>query len=296
MLKTYNYSIYFKTIWVFLSLSIYSTLLTAQTLYDVDWVDQVNVYYNTSLKTLTNTGTSNWGTSGAASSNFIISNTNGYLYYEVANTSDVQFGLSFNNPDPGTSSIKFSFRLEGGNIFIYIQGSMIGYFGTFSTGYRLQIERSGTNILFKINGSTVYGVSYGSAGSLIADVALKNGGSVLGLIQMTVAPPAPPPPTPIETIYHQLTDNPDGSYYIVSDNTLRLIFVDKYKINSGYSFKIYSTNPKVALKTNADYSGLTKNIGDNRIELSISSLSAGLYTFEIKDDKGLKKYLKFKKV
>lgn len=293
---------------VILAFLLIASILNGQQVYDVQWdpANLVNCTYSPpGSNTLINTGTSTWGSSGAPSLNVIPSGSNGHVYYEIANMSDVHFGLSITPPssfNPSPNAIAFAFRLEGGNIFIYLNQSMIGYFGGYSTGQRLQIERSGSTILFKINGSVVFNTSYNPAVQLWTWVALKNGGSSVGLMKMTEDVYTPPPPlVPVETIYHPLSNSLDGGIYILpSNSTLRIIYIDKYNSTNELKWKLYSkssTNPEYAYDDGSSVS-LVKNLGDNRIE--VVGLSAFLdlntvYIFEVTGEKGKKQYIKIKR-
>ena len=145
--------------------------------YNVTWID----FFRTSVSgtRVTNTNTSPGWKGSAASANRIPSNTNGHFEFIVPSPLyNRMIGFSENNFNSGTwthhwETIEYNMYLQSnGNILIYHSGALQGSVGTYSAGDVIRIEREGSNIHFKVNGSIRHTSNCPYSKSLIIDFCL----------------------------------------------------------------------------------------------------------------------------
>ncbi len=86
-------------------------------------------------------------------------------------------GLSASNTDANFASINYAVYFRYGVIRVYEQGVDKGSFGNFAVGDRLSVERVGTSISYKKNGTTFYTSGISSTGSLLVDTAIYLSGA-----------------------------------------------------------------------------------------------------------------------
>jgi len=155
-----------------------ASVLWAQSGHTVHWVDVVGC--SVSGGTLTrNNGSSNWGGAGAASSDSI--RWDGAVEFTVQQTNTYRMlGLSNSNADASYQSIGYAiYAASGGRLYVYESGHNRGQVGTYSVGDVLRVERVGSTVYYKRNGSVVYTSNVGSSGVLIADASIySNGGTI----------------------------------------------------------------------------------------------------------------------
>jgi hypothetical protein len=259
--------------------------------HSIFWTDMVNVNYNPSTMVLSNSGSGGWGSSGAASENYINPNEDGYYTHTITTSSTrVMLGLSYTNVNANFNTINFCFYLNTQrNLDIYENGIRKISLGRYNVGDKIQIERIGNKIYYKFKNALVRSVVCNVNNQLVTDVSFY-GSQSIGPVYMSRGV------EPMKSVYHPVKSDLDGGVYIVKNGKLRVKFTDKYGVNTSFTFKIYSQSPNNYELTDGDFSGLNKILGDNRIELDLSSsiTDTKVYVFEIIGDKGKKQYLKFR--
>jgi len=147
---------------------------------------------------LESTAPSGWGNSGAGSSQSIASNTDGWIEMVIEDQlkADLVFGLSDANINDDVESIDYGFELSKyNNAYWRRENSDRYYLGTYAEGDLLRVERAGSKIVYKKNGTIVATSNVSSRPSLVADVALLNTGSIVfkGRISSSSSVPSPSP-------------------------------------------------------------------------------------------------------
>jgi len=143
--------------------------------FPITWQDIVNVSVNNN--TITKSATDYTWTAGAASSNYIPANTDGWIEMTLKSTTwDIMFGLSSTNPNASWNTIEYNCyisRRNGNVVEIYKLGTQIvGNAAGFAVGDKFRVERSGGLIYFKRNGLTIYVMTGNAAEVLRADVSM----------------------------------------------------------------------------------------------------------------------------
>lgn len=142
--------------------------------YNVVWTDLVGVAANGN--SLAKTASDGWGNGGAASSNALSSNADGWAEYSVAGLNFIMFGFSEVNADADFTTIEYAvFTRVNGEIRIYEEGVNLGIFGTYSIGDILRVERIANSVFYKKNGVLLYTSTVSSSSALIVDVAMFSG-------------------------------------------------------------------------------------------------------------------------
>ncbi len=146
-----------------------------------DWTDIVGV--EISGNTITATGGTGWG-HGAASPNSLPANTDGWVETTVSQIDTYRMiGFSSSNIDAGYVSIDFAVYLTGQAAYVFENGN--NHYGPISItlGDVLRVERSGTAIIYRLNGNAFYSSVTSSTGSLVVDMSLYQTGSALSNIR-----------------------------------------------------------------------------------------------------------------
>lgn len=151
--------------------------------FDVVWTDLVNVTANGS--NLTKTASNAWGNSGAFSENMLIAGDDGWVEFTVTQESSYRmFGLSSVNVNAHYNTLDFAIYLFGtSTVYIYENGQNKGSFGSYSSGEVYRIERTGTTIEYKRNGTVFYVSNNPSTTNLHIDCALYNLGATISNVQ-----------------------------------------------------------------------------------------------------------------
>ncbi|WP_338792870.1 T9SS type A sorting domain-containing protein [Bernardetia sp. MNP-M8] len=141
----------------------------------VIWTDKVGVSEdaNGNIRSTTAYG---WGNSGAASTQVIPENSNGWaettILEDLSSNSKI-FGLSSSNANADKDQIQYAFEIYGDNIAAFENGQRVKYLGKYILGDVIRIERVGTDIQYLING-VLKRVTTGSNSSLLIDIAINN--------------------------------------------------------------------------------------------------------------------------
>ncbi len=131
---------------------------------------------------ITKTTTTGWGNSGLATEQVITGD--GYVAYEMPQTNKyLMVGLSSGNASATYSTIDYAiYNRSSGQIYIYEEGVDLGSFGTYQTGDTFRVERVGSTIYYKQNGTVLYTSTVPSTGNLLGDVAIySNDGKIKNL-------------------------------------------------------------------------------------------------------------------
>ena len=125
---------------------------------------------------------SGWGNSGAGSSQSIASNADGWIEMVVDDPSkaDLVFGLSDANVNDNKESTDYGFELSKyNNAYWTRENADRTYLGNYEAGDVLRIERTGSKVIYKRNGTVVATTNVSTRPALVADAALLNTGSTV---------------------------------------------------------------------------------------------------------------------
>ena len=158
------------------SVTINATDGSSNTVQPVTWRNVQNATVN--ANSVTKTGESMWGNSGAASTQTIQSG-DGYVEFTAVQTSNERFvGLSTSDPDFHYRSTDFGIHLNTGRAFyVYEKGQARGYFGDFNTGDKFRVAIINGRVQYLRNGVAFYSSSVSPKYPLMVDVALMGAGS-----------------------------------------------------------------------------------------------------------------------
>jgi len=150
------------------------------------WTDLVGVTADGS--TLTKTEANGWGNSGAASVQVIAGD--GAVEFEAVATNTYRMvGLSSSNASAHWDTIDYTiFMRDNGTLRVYEDGTNRGDFGAYQSGDILRVERIGSTVVYKQNGTVFYTSAAPSTGSLIADAALYDVGAKIENARIYEAP------------------------------------------------------------------------------------------------------------
>jgi hypothetical protein len=148
--------------------------------YDPAWQNMGNVIRSGNKLIAT---TSTWGNAGAASIQTLAAGQNGWVECLTSETTTGRiFGLSDTNPDLGYASIRYGFQQSPSGLYVIESGAQTLLSTTFNPGEILTIERVGSVINYKRNGSTVKSTSGALTTPLFIDIAMNNiDGTLVGL-------------------------------------------------------------------------------------------------------------------
>ncbi|MBO3700278.1 hypothetical protein [Roseivirga sp. E12] len=145
----------------------------------INWTDTVDVTFigDKIIKSASNT---DW-TTGAASVERLEYLEDGWLETIVNETyTQRAFGLSEFNLDAGLNTIDFMLLLlSNGYLQVRENNTIISQNTPYSSGDTLRIERLGSNILYKKNGSIIYTSTQTSTSPLLADLSFRDYGASL---------------------------------------------------------------------------------------------------------------------
>ncbi|HEY3387537.1 MAG TPA: hypothetical protein VGK46_13565, partial [Saprospiraceae bacterium] len=161
-----------------------------QTTHNVVWSDIVGC--TVSGNTLTKNIGDGWGNSAATGLYYLDANTDGFLEYTVDVINRKAFGLSDINANNFTGSIDYGIII-GSDAKAYMMNSSIEMANTpIIVGDVLRIERIGSSVYYKKNGTTIYTLTGGLTVPLLVDVSLYTNGAALVNMKTSFGPSAHP--------------------------------------------------------------------------------------------------------
>jgi len=261
----------------------------------VTWANPVNV--NTVGNNISKSGGGSSWNAGAVSVE-AISSRNGFVEGTLtSNSSGVVFGLSKGDTNQNWTDIDFGASINA-NGFLYVLESGSLAFGpgpTYTSGDIIRVEVSGSNVLYKKNGTAFYTsavtISEGNY-PLLVDTAIKTVGASLNNVQIDGAGPPPPPSAPVITSF--VADDPDNGDVVYSTgDTLTITFDADTNQPAGTPTQLFNFSDSLGSSlsgnwTTADiYTVTVNNISGNGISLgSTIATPTGAGGFEIFDSGG----------
>jgi RHS repeat-associated protein len=164
-------------------------------LFDVVWTSLVGVTVQGT--TITKTAATGWGTAGAVSQNILAASTDGYVEFTFnGGTGERVVGLSDVNTNANFNTIDYGFYYHTGTTAsVFTNGTNRLNF-TFQPGDMLRVERVGTSILFKRNGTTVFTQTGALTSALMVDLAINQMNTSLSYVRTSFWIPATALPNP----------------------------------------------------------------------------------------------------
>ncbi|HEU5292147.1 MAG TPA: LamG-like jellyroll fold domain-containing protein [Cyclobacteriaceae bacterium] len=139
----------------------------------IEWINKISVVVNdTELKS---TGPV-WA-SGAASSQILPAGQDGWIEFKVTDLYLYMVGLADTDPNASYQTIDYALYVAGGSLYVYENNVNRGTVSTVSPGDALGIERKGTTIYYKKNGTVVYTSAVASSTLLMVDVSFNTLGA-----------------------------------------------------------------------------------------------------------------------
>jgi lysophospholipase L1-like esterase len=122
-------------------------------------------------------------------------------------TSDRMLGLSYVNNGVSYTTIDYAFDVQhhttSNQVGVFESGTGRGNKTTYVVGDVLSIERVGTTVYYKKNGTTYFTSTVSSTGTLYADTSFSQDGALISNIEVEAAPP---PPLPLTSSYVMLAE------------------------------------------------------------------------------------------
>ncbi len=139
----------------------------------LNWTDVVGLDFSNDVLKSTS---GNWGNSGAASSEVLSPNTDGWVETTAIQTKKERIiGLSKINTDANYTTIDYGIHLSKyGTINVYESGGLKGNFGFYILGNVFRIERNGSQINYSKDGIVFKSSEVDPSDSLLVDLALKD--------------------------------------------------------------------------------------------------------------------------
>jgi len=152
----------------------------------ITWTNKVGVAESPTGTITRNTGTNSWNGAGASSVESFAAN--GSLRYTVVQTNkDRMIGVGFTDSSQSWNDLDYSFELlPSGTLDMYENGSYVGSAGAYSAGTVLEIQRTGTTLYYKKNGTTQRTVNSVPTGALYVDTSIYHDGSSFEGVQLIV--------------------------------------------------------------------------------------------------------------
>lgn len=103
---------------------------------------------------------------------------NGYASFSPTSTNKwYMVGLSSDNTNASYNTIDFAAYISGSDLRVYESGSHKGYFGRYSVGDVIKVERIGNKIYYKKNDVIFYTSLKSSSGILLGDISIHSAGT-----------------------------------------------------------------------------------------------------------------------
>lgn len=153
---------------------------------DVTWKDLVGTTVVGNKLDRTQSGTG-WN-AGAVSANVLAANQSGWVEFTVGEIiSNRTIGLANSNPDGGISSMNYALNLNGSALTAYESNSPTSIAGAIVVGDVLRIERSGTTVTYKKNGTVVRTAPGSSTSLLMVDVSINGNAKTITDVRASFA-------------------------------------------------------------------------------------------------------------
>ena len=140
----------------------------------ITWTNLTGVSQNGTTLSKTS-GTTAWD-AGGFSVQSIPAGADGYLEFMAGETTtNKMMGLSSTDANVNYTSINFAiYASTSASLKVYENGSLKGTFGTYATTDVLRVERQGTTVYYKKNGTTFYTSTLTSTSVLYGDCSLNS--------------------------------------------------------------------------------------------------------------------------
>ncbi len=127
---------------------------------------------------ITKLGLTGWSTGEAISYNRLLSNTDGFVEYQIdeINTTKI-LALTTESNIEGLNGLKYSLFIYNNNLFIFEDGIYKGYFGKIRIGDQLTIKREGTRIEYRNNKKLLKKTTVDQTQELVIKLALYTQGA-----------------------------------------------------------------------------------------------------------------------
>ncbi|UII34115.1 DUF6443 domain-containing protein [Fulvivirga ulvae] len=124
-----------------------------------------------------NLQTSAWGDAGASSGVVLESGQDGTIHFEITDLAhQYMIGLSDADVNAHYNTIDYAIYIDRTRFYVYHNGNKVWNTGLLEMGDIFQIERKGSEIRYKQNGSVFYTLATANTGALIADAAIYTAG------------------------------------------------------------------------------------------------------------------------
>ncbi|MCU1264588.1 MAG: repeat-associated core domain [Acidobacteria bacterium] len=132
---------------------------------------------------ITKSGTTGWGYSGAISSQAIVSG-DGYAEFTADSLDYGMYGLSHDNPDRNFTGIDYAIYTERaeGRVYVYENGTNLGQKGTWTSGDRFRVAVEGGVVKYYKNTTMLYSSSVSPTYPLFVDTSLYNGSTLSNVV------------------------------------------------------------------------------------------------------------------
>ncbi len=153
---------------------------------DVTWKDLVGTTLVGNKLDRTQSGSA-WN-AGAVSTTVLAASQAGWVEFTVNEiTSNRVIGLSSTNADAGYSTMNYALNLNGSTLTAYESNTPTAIAGAIVVGDVLRIERAGTTITYKKNGTVVRTSPTASSSMLMVDVSIKDYGKTITDVRASFA-------------------------------------------------------------------------------------------------------------
>ena len=148
---------------------------------NVVWTGATGV--TVSGNSISKSGTTGWGYSGAVSTQAIVSG-DGYAEFTADSLDYGMYGLSHDNPDLHFNGIDYAIYTERaeGRVYVYENGTPRGQVGTWTSGDRFSVAVEGGVVKYKKNNTVLYTSSVSPTYPLFVDTSLYNGNTLSNVV------------------------------------------------------------------------------------------------------------------
>ncbi|UTW62197.1 hypothetical protein KFE98_19670 [bacterium SCSIO 12741] len=149
--------------------------------YNAHWVDDFGTLSNLGTHRITKeVSTDQWGDAGANLFASLPANQSGSIFFTAPSDGDLNKAIGF---DEGRHTvgmldeIDFCFYLEDGEIYVFENGVLEGYYGSYSAGDAFEIQSNGTTLFFIHEGLPVTEITLPAPMELFGCCAFYNSGA-----------------------------------------------------------------------------------------------------------------------